>query len=144
MCLVLPIHTAFLLAGELHNKDIKNLTNDEITNFVVPSGKIYCAIIGEDKKLLRCEIDGMLKPLPPQPYPSYCEFDWGAGFLLRQQGKPEILCISDTIAGSNNILSYEKTWTNSSFKCVSKRIGLTCNNFDGHGFFLSRNKWNAF
>lgn len=118
--------------------------NHEQSSFVMPSGNIYCALIGEDNDMLRCEIQSLLNPLPPQPYSNYCEFDWGAGFLLRQQGKPDVLCISDTIAGSNNTLSYGKTWQNSGFKCISKRTGLMCSNSDGHGFFLSRNQWKAF
>jgi hypothetical protein len=144
VCLFLPAYTAGLLAAELQAQNTRNSSNDGSTSFVTPSGNIYCALIGGDQNILRCEIRSMLNPLPPQPYPNYCEFDWGAGFLLRQQGKPEVLCISDTIAGSRYTLSYNKTWTNSGFKCVSKRTELICNNSDGHGFSLSRNKWNAF
>lgn len=139
-CLLLPT----LLASELQAQNTNNASNGVIPGFVTPSGNIYCAIVGEEKKLLRCEIQSMLKPLPPQPYSRYCEFDWGSGFLLNQQGKPEILCISDTIGKSNYILSYGQTWINSGFQCVSKKTELTCNNSDGHGFFLSRNKWGAF
>lgn len=113
-------------------------------SFVMPSGNIYCALIGKDNNMLRCEIQSMLNPLPPQPYPNYCQFDWGAGFLLRQQGKPEVLCISDTIAGTKNILSYGKTWQHSGFKCISQRTGLMCSNPGGHGFFLSRQQWKVF
>ena len=142
--LFLSLQTTILFASEPRSQNTRNSSNDEITSFVTPSSNVYCALIGEEKNILRCEIRSMLNPLPPQPYSGYCEFDWGAGFLLRQQGKPEILCISDTIGGSNHTLSYENTWKNSGFNCVSKRTGLTCSNPDGHGFFLSRNKWNAF
>jgi hypothetical protein len=138
------LQTTILFASEPRSQNTKNSPNDEITTFVTPSGNISCTLIGEDQNILRCEIQSMLNPLPPQPYPNYCEFDWGAGFLLHQQGKPEILCISDTIAGTNNTLSYGNTWQNSGFKCISKRTGLMCNNADNHGFFLSRNSWSAF
>lgn len=140
VCLFLPASVISVRGSEL----LAQNPNYEQTSFVMPSGNIYCALIGEDNKMLRCEIQSILNPLPPQPYPNYCEFDWGPGFLLRQQGKPDVLCISDTIAGTNNILSYGKTWQNSGFKCVSKRTGLMCSNPDGHGFFLSRNQWRAF
>ncbi len=140
ICLFVPVYIISLRSRELQAQNL----NHEQTSFVMPSGNIYCALIGEDNKMLRCEIQSLLNPLPPQPYSNYCEFDWGAGFLLRQQGKPEVLCISDTIAGSNNTLSYGKTWQHSGFKCISKRTGLMCSNSDGHGFFLSRNQWKAF
>jgi hypothetical protein len=86
--------------------------------FQSPSGNIFCELVYGIS--LRCEISSSLKPKPPQPYPGYCQFDWGQGFLLTAEGKPEILCISDTIA--------DKT-------------GLTCTNSSGIGFFLSREKW---
>ncbi|MEH2264080.1 DUF6636 domain-containing protein [Nostoc sp.] len=142
--LFLLVNTTILLACKAQDQNIKNLPNNSITSFITPSGNIYCALIGEKKNILRCEIQSMLNPLPPQPHLGYCEFDWGSGFLLRQQGKPEILCISDTIGRSKHKLSYGETWINSGFKCVSKQTQLMCNNFNGHGFFLSRNKWNVF
>ena len=53
--------------------------------FQSPSGNIFCELIpgvpGEIN-ILRCEISSSLKPKPPQPYPGYCQFDWGQGFLL--------------------------------------------------------------
>jgi hypothetical protein len=112
------------------------------TGFVLPSGNIYCALVGASKDALRCEIRSMLNPIPPQP--NSCEFDWGVGFLLSQNGKPEILCVSDTIGGSNYTLSYESIWSNAGFECKSQKIGLTCKNFTGQGFFLSREKWIVF
>jgi Helix-turn-helix of DDE superfamily endonuclease len=50
--------------------------------FKTPSGNIFCELIeGNDTNTnsLRCEIASSLKPKPPQPYPGYCEFDWGCG-----------------------------------------------------------------
>lgn len=142
--LSLTIFVISVPSSELNAQNSNHLSNDEPTDFVMPSGNIYCALIGKSEKILRCEIQSQLDPQPPQPYPNYCEFDWGGGFLLRQQGKPDILCISDTIAGTNNTLSYGKTWQHSGFKCFSQRRGLMCSNPDGHGFFLSRNQWRAF
>jgi hypothetical protein len=143
-CLFLLTNTTILLACETQVQNLKNLPNDVITSFRTPSGNIYCALVGEEENMLRCEIRSMLNPLPPQPYPGYCEFDWGAGFLLPRQGKPEILCISDTIGGSNYTLPYGKTWENAGFKCLSQKAGLKCTNSSGRGFFLSREKWIVF
>ena len=122
------------------NNDVTSITTSE--SFILPSSNIYCALIGEKQDILRCEIRSMLNPLPPQP--DNCEFDWGVGFLLSQNEKPEILCVSDTIGGSDYILSYGSTWTNAGFECLSQTTGLTCKNSTGRGFFLSREKWNIF
>ncbi|HEY9670373.1 MAG TPA: DUF6636 domain-containing protein [Waterburya sp.] len=110
--------------------------------FATPSGNIHCALVGNNKNALRCEISSGLNPKPPQPYPGYCEFDWGAGFSLPKSGNPKILCISDTIAGSSySTLSYGSTWKKAGFQCVSRTTGLTCTNSSGQGFFLSRERW---
>jgi hypothetical protein len=118
--------------------------NKAKASFVTPSGNIHCAVVGEDRKMLRCEIQSMLRPLPPQPYASYCEYDWGAGFSLNQCGKPKILCISDTISNNSYKLPYGSTWRHSGFKCISKKAGLVCSNLSGNGFSLNRNKWSSF
>jgi len=143
VCLFSQPNTEILLARELHARNERTVSSS-VTNFVTPSGNTYCALIGKDKNSLRCEIRSMLNPLPPQPYSGYCKFDWGAGFLLNQRRKPKILCISDTIGGSSNTLSYGMTWRHSGFECVSKITGLTCHNSSGKGFFISRNKWSIF
>lgn len=109
-------------------------------SFVTPSGNIRCIVVGENKDSLRCEINSGLKPIPPQPYPHYCEYDWGGGFLLSESGKPEILCISDTFE-ANYKLSYGSSWKQAGFNCLSQRTGLTCTNASGNGFFLSRERW---
>jgi hypothetical protein len=113
-------------------------------NFVTPSGNIFCALVGDKNNNLRCEIGTFLAPLLPQPYEGYCEFDWGAGLLLSVNGKAEVLCVSDTIAGSKNVLAYGQTWSKNGFQCTSQPQGLTCKNASGKGFFLSRQRWRVF
>jgi hypothetical protein len=121
------------------HKNLSVVAQSVSTGFVTPSGNIYC---GAEEKALRCEIKSGLTPKPPQPYPGYCEFDWGLGFRLSSYGKPEILCISDTISGTDYpTLSYGSSWNNAGFKCVSQTAGLTCTNASGQGFFLSRERW---
>ncbi|QEI40925.1 hypothetical protein BMF77_01506 [Dolichospermum sp. UHCC 0315A] len=110
--------------------------------FQSPSGNMFCELSEGETNSLRCEINTSLKPKPPQPYPGYCGFDWGMGFLLPADARPEILCISDTVADKNKpVLAYGRTWNNGGFKCVSQKTGLTCTNRNGIGFFLSREKW---
>ena len=123
----------------------KNDNNElTFTGFATPSGNIYCALVGTQQDELRCEIQSMLNPIPPQSEDSSCEFDWGAGFLLPRSSKPEILCISDTIAGSGRTLEYGNNWNHSGFNCKSETIGLTCTNANQQGFFLSRENWKTF
>ena len=130
-----------VLAGCTPQKNSNSNSNSASTSFVTPSRNIYCALVGEDKDALRCEILSLLNPMPSQPNPGYCEFDWGAGFLLPKDTQPEILCISDTIAGTDYTVSYGSTWTHSGFNCESRTSGLTCTNSQDQGFFLSREEW---
>ncbi|MCF4966613.1 DUF6636 domain-containing protein [Nostoc sp. CMAA1605] len=117
----------------------------QTTGFQTPTGNIQCELVGEEQEKLRCEIGSSLRPRPPQPYRGFCEFDWGDGLLLSEFGKPNILCISDTIRDRNKyVLPYGSSWSNGGFTCVSRRTGLTCTNTTGNGFFLSREKWRVF
>jgi hypothetical protein len=109
--------------------------------FRMPSGNIYCSY--EHYSFapidLRCEIRSGVKPLPPRP--RSCEFDWGAGYAMRQTGRPYILCISDTIHDAKaKVLTYGTTWRGGAFTCSSKTTGLRCTNRSGHGFVLSRER----
>ncbi len=42
------------------------------------------------------------------------------------------------------VLAYGTTWAGGGLRCASAETGLTCRNRDGHGFFLSRERWRAF
>lgn len=122
-----------------------SLADGLLDTFAMPSRNIYCGLIEvNSQKFLRCEIRSSLNPLPPQPYEGFCQFDWGAGLLLPESGKPRVLCISDTIASNDDILAYGNSWHNDGFTCRSNRNGLTCTNHNGNGFFLSRERWYTF
>jgi hypothetical protein len=113
--------------------------------FRTPSGNIYCAY--EHYSFapidLRCEIRSDIKPLPPRP--RACNADWGAGYAMRQTGRPYVLCISDTIYDAKaRVFPYGTTWRGGAFSCSSKTTGLRCTNRSGHGFFLSRERSFAF
>jgi hypothetical protein len=142
--LILLTHSSTMLASELQFKGTKKAIAVAKNSFVTPSGNIHCAVVGETKKVLRCEIRSRIKPLPPQPYSGYCQFDWGAGFSLSRRGKPTVLCISDTISGSNYTLNYGSTWRYLDFWCTSRKTGLVCTNSSGNGFSLNRNRSSAF
>jgi hypothetical protein len=113
--------------------------------FRMPSGNIYCAY--EHYSFapidLRCEIRSGVKPLPPRP--RTCNADWGAGYAMRQTGRPYVLCISDTIYDAKaRVFPYGTTWRGGAFSCSSKTTGLRCTNRSGHGFFVSRERSFAF
>jgi hypothetical protein len=102
--------------------------------FRTPSGKIGC---GYDNNTLRCDVDGGVKPLPPQP--KSCEFDWGQGFWLRPKGPAAIVCAGDTARNNASlVVRYGTTWRRGSFACNSSPNGLRCTNADHHGFFISK------
>jgi hypothetical protein len=42
---------------------------------------------------------------------------------------------------SFRVLPYGRSWSKGSFTCLSSRIGVSCANRAGHGFFLSRERW---
>jgi hypothetical protein len=46
--------------------------------------------------------------------------------------------------GWKPVLAYGETWRKRGFTCYSRAIGLTCRNTQGHGFFLSRERWHVF
>jgi hypothetical protein len=109
--------------------------------FRMPSGNVYCAYEHYDFAPidLRCEIRSGVRPLPPKP--ASCEFDWGAGYRLRERGPARVLCISDTVYDAKaRVLAYGTTRQLGVFRCSSSRAGLRCVNSTGHGFFLSRER----
>jgi hypothetical protein len=114
--------------------------------FRTPSGNIFCAF--EHYSFapvdLRCEIRSGVKPLPPRP--KACgDAVWGAGYAMRQTGRPHVLCITDTIYDPKaRLLAYGTTWRGGGFTCTSKTTGLRCRNRSGYGFFLSRERSYAF
>ena len=105
----------------------------EDNQFRTPSGKIGC---GYYNNTLRCDVEGGVKPLPPQP--KSCEFDWGQGFWLRPKGTASIVCAGDTALNRFQVVRYGTTWRRGAFACSSSPNGLRCTNADHHGFFISR------
>jgi hypothetical protein len=108
-------------------------------HFSTPSRNIGC--IG-DGSLLRCDVRQTATKPPPKP--RSCRYDWGNYFELRPTGRPRRLCVSDSALGGRRILAYGWTLRLGRMSCVARRIGLTCRNADGHGFFLSRERVRLF
>jgi hypothetical protein len=121
--------------------DLKTIpTPDVPVGFKTPSKNIYCQL---DEAVLRCDLREMrTRPRRPRD----CDLEWGDAFVIEQTGRSGYrLCHGDTVANDELlILSYGSIWAQGSFSCESQRTGLTCMNFMGHGFSLSRNSQEVF
>ena len=112
------------------------------SSFQLPSKKIHCQAAG-DRPIMRCDVFENNAKLPPRP--KSCEFDWGTAFSLQSTGRPQRLCVSDTVATlAAPILRYGRTWKYEGLTCISRVSGLTCTNLKKHGFFLSRQRQRLF
>ncbi len=119
-------------------------THDAGSYFVTPSRNIICSwstdIDKPSRTYLRCDIGTGLNPKPKRP--SWCDVDWAFGLSLRNVGRADPICAGDSVFhGLTPVLPYGATWRKRGFTCRSRRVGLTCRNSQGHGFFLSRERW---
>ena len=110
-------------------------------SFIMPSRNIGCGYLSvEGDNLLRCDILSGLDPPPDKP----CDLDW-TGAVMGAQGRAREQCAGDTIFdASAPVLDYGRTWSQDGITCTSSESGLGCQNDDGHGFFLSRARWEVF
>ena len=116
--------------------------------FETPSGNIACAWFADfDKpsKTLR-PLRDHLAPSPNAEASGLCDVDWGYGLTLANTGRASVLCAGDTIRrqGRRAVLAYGTTWRKRGITCRSRSVGLACRNAAGHGFFLSRERWQRF
>lgn len=102
--------------------------------FRSPTGGIGC---GYYEGVLRCDVEGGIKPLPPRP--KSCPFDWGQGYNLRAHGPVTIVCAGDTARDMRApVVAYGKTWRRDGITCRSSFDGIRCTNADGRGFQIAR------
>jgi hypothetical protein len=114
-----------------------------------PSGNITCLNVPGRPAVLRCEI---AHSNYAQTLQNRCmsgpSVDWH-GFELSATGKGLVTCSGgilynpDTERPSYVTLPYGKTWRRGAFTCSSRVTGVTCQNWNGHGLFLSRQAWRA-
>lgn len=105
--------------------------------FQMPSKNIGCGYLsGLGPAALRCDIRSGLKPKPR----GACELDWTGISMGRGAARPT--CAGDTVfTPASQVLAYGRVWKRGAFACLSMRIGLSCANSAGHGFFLARERW---
>jgi hypothetical protein len=112
-------------------------------SIATPSGNIGCIAAGG---VLRCDVRVSRAPVPPRP--ASCEFDWGNAFEMTPRGRARRLCASDTAlpgrGTGHRVLAYGRSRRIGPFRCASARVGLTCRNRAGHGWFLSRERIRLF
>ena len=110
---------------------------EAFVTFQMPSKNISCGYLsGSGPTFLRCDIRSGLKPEPR----GACDLDWTGISMGGGMARPT--CAGDTVADPKApVLPYGATWRRGPFTCLSSRIGLSCANRAGHGFFLSKESW---
>jgi hypothetical protein len=108
--------------------------------FQSPSGNVHCRYAAP---LLRCEVLARAFPAPPPP--ADCAARWGDSFGLRAAGEPTLLCPADSIRDDEAfVLGYGARWIGPGIACLSDESGMRCSNGAGHGFLLSRTRFDRF
>jgi hypothetical protein len=100
--------------------------------------------------VLRCDIKGRLRPLPPRP--ASCapnpNFDtvWAAGILLQTRGRAQVVCAGDSTLGARGrLLRRGSLWQAGGISCHALAAQtLVCENAHGHGFLLSPSRWRVY
>ena len=107
---------------------------------MTPSKNIGCAL---QKGFARCDIRNYSWRPPPKP--KTCEFDYGGSLNVGGNSPGELGCVSDTVAGSTQVLAYGTYVRAGNFRCISRAEGVTCENTrSGHGFLIARQTYRLF
>jgi hypothetical protein len=105
-----------------------------VAGFEMPSGNIDCnAGPYRGKPLLACTVFSLEDPKRGQKV-----------WALPATGRVSVGFVLGNAATGYRKLAYGKTWTFHTIRCKSARLGLTCRNPAGHGFFLSRQSQRVF
>ncbi len=109
----------------------------KFVTFRMPSKNIACGVLtGFGPTVLRCDIFSGLRPPPARR----CELDWVGVSMAKKAATPT--CAGDTVLDPKApVLAYGSVWKHGIFTCLSSWAGLSCANAAGHGFFLSRERW---
>jgi Family of unknown function (DUF6636) len=111
-----------------------------VSTFRSPTGNIGCVAFGGG---VRCDIRD--RDWSPPPAPASCMLDYGQGLSVGRAGRGSLVCAGDTTLNPQaKALAYGTASRNGDVICVSREEGMACTNPDGHGFFLSRQRYRAF
>ena len=105
-----------------------------------PSRNIGCALLATQ---VRCDVLSRAWPDPPKP--PGCDFDYGSSVYVGVTGPGQLGCVSDTVAGSSDVLDYGVAIRRGDFVLTSTQAGVHCRNArTGHGFTLARERYLLF
>ena len=110
--------------------------------FRTPSGNIACAA-SDGPVFLRCDIRSGLRPTPPRR--RNCPVDFGDSVGMGKRGRAYLVCHGDTVIDPRaRVVRYGSSIRVLGFRCTSRTTGLSCTNTQGHGWFLSRERYRLF
>jgi hypothetical protein len=119
-----------------------------------PSRSVYCDYRygGATKSFgyIRCGFKGTLVPSEPKPHGGCGVVDYvGNRMLLHQTGRARTEpCAGDAGPFANpkaaHTVRYGTAWHGGPFSCTSSKVGMTCRNPGGHGFFIAHRNWRLF
>ena len=120
------------------------------TSFRTPTHNIVCehSPAGTSPASIECGIRSGLKPAPAR-VDCHGQGDFVKNRIsLQATGRVHtVICAGDpgpfVAARSAPVLRYGGKWRGAGITCTSRFKGLTCLNRQGHGFFLSRQRWRA-
>jgi hypothetical protein len=118
-----------------------------VLEFRTPTGNIGCVfsagLEGDLAPTIRCDIRSRLVPAPTPP--KSCPLDYGDSIQITRKGRAILVCHGDTAIDPHaRVLEYGHTFRRDGVQCVSRSVGITCSNTQGHGFFMSRQSWRVF
>jgi hypothetical protein len=97
--------------------------------FMTPSQNIVC---NSDEDAFRCVVFSDATP------------DGQKAWTLSVSGRPTVAIVQANVGTDVPTLGYGRAWKRGRYSCISRRAGLTCQNHDGHGFELSRERRRVF
>ena len=100
--------------------------------FMTPSQNIVCNSGSRGQSTLHCVVF------------SENPADGQKVWTMSDSGRPTVAIAQSNIGTDVSTLGYGHTWKRGQLSCISRSTGLMCQNRDGHGFELSRERQRVF
>jgi hypothetical protein len=119
-------------------------TPKHLKQFQSPTHNIGCYMSTQQGGSVRCDIREHSWTAPPKP--AFCDVDWGGGLQVGAKRRGSIVCAGDTVLDPGSpVLGYGKASQAGPIVCHSSERGVRCSNLvSGHGFFVSRQRYDLF
>ena len=117
---------------------------DQLVFFRSPTGNIACLFAVGQVTEVRCDMLQLNRSFTTPP--KDCDLEWGDSFSVAEgERRGGLVCHGDTVNDpSAQMLDYGSSLSYGGIACLSAKSGVTCQNADGHGFFLSRKQQKVF